>query len=139
MARNSRSVSVKAIFQQYCISHTYQQVSNGTVIFIPVSYQAIVNHPKWSRRLHKPHPRMSSIQLCEDTFVPRELDSCCSSDALLMNLFCHPRVEANEIFVSLFDFHNPPELEFGFKAKLPFTDGGSEPSSSEIDSSYPTR
>ena len=43
------------------------------------------------------------------------------------------------IFVSLFDFHNPPELEFGFKAKLPFTDGGSEPSSSEIDSSYPTR
>jgi hypothetical protein len=62
-----------------------------------------------------------------------ELDSCCSSDALLMNVFCHPDIRTSEKFAALFGFRRIPTMQFGFKANLPFKNGGNEPTSSEID------
>jgi len=43
--------------------------------FFGPSYQHILNTPEWKKRLMK------------------ELDSCMSSDALLMNIFCNPRMQ----------------------------------------------
>ena len=53
------------------------------------SYRAILNNAAWKKRLGKVHTSARS-------YLPKtdrkwcELDSCNSSDALLMNVFCHP-------------------------------------------------
>ncbi len=54
--------------------------------FHPASYKRILNHPKWRRRLVKTHTTAHKILASHDR-DRRELDSCNSSDALLMNIF----------------------------------------------------
>jgi hypothetical protein len=59
--------------------------------FHPASYENICADPSWLRRLAKPHtaPRRSRAR---KDWQWMELDSANSSDALLMNIFCHPKV-----------------------------------------------
>ena len=57
--------------------------------FLPESYSAIKGKPAWNRRLTKVHTSARRALLSRDT-NRRELDSSNSSDALLMNVFCHP-------------------------------------------------
>jgi hypothetical protein len=59
--------------------------------FHPASYAAICANPDWQRRLTKPHTASRRSRARND-WRWRELDSCNSSDALLMNIFCHPAV-----------------------------------------------
>jgi len=98
------------------------------------SFAKITDKPSWANRLEKQHPGKGrgSFQEC-DTANARELDSCTSSDALAMNIFCHPSTFKNEVLAKLFGFDQLPEPNFGFKAKLPFRSGGTEPRSTEID------
>lgn len=89
------------------------------------SYSAIRNDAQWAARLQKRHN-------CK--YLPpgtKELDSCCSSDALLMNIFCYPGAAA--VLAPLFGLTGKPTVHFGFKPKLAFIGGWSEPRSSEID------
>jgi hypothetical protein len=59
--------------------------------FHPASYANICANPQWLRRLAKPHTA-SRRSVARKDWRWRELDSSNSSDALLMNIFCHPGV-----------------------------------------------
>ena len=62
--------------------------------FYSPAYAAISTHPAWLRRFDKIHAQGRSLP--RPSIDParrwRELDSCMSSDALLMNVFCTPEV-----------------------------------------------
>jgi hypothetical protein len=59
--------------------------------FHPASYANICANPAWLRRLSKVHTASRRSRARKD-WQWMELDSCNSSDALLMNIFCHPSV-----------------------------------------------
>ncbi len=59
--------------------------------FHPASYAAICANSTWQRRLTKSHTASRRSRARND-WRWMELDSCNSSDALLMNIFCHPAV-----------------------------------------------
>lgn len=52
-----------------------------------------------------------------------ELDSCNSSDALLMNVFCYPVAFRNGRLPALLGVEQSSAIEFGFKAKVPLANG----------------
>ena len=58
-------------------------------IFCRTAYRAILKNESWRKRLEKVHSQARSSLPREDRRW-RELDSCNSSDALLMNIFCYP-------------------------------------------------
>src|SRR5438309_1821902 len=57
--------------------------------FLDASYRAICSDPNWSARLNKPHSQSAALPE-EKRQSAKEMDSCNSSDALLMNCFCYP-------------------------------------------------
>jgi hypothetical protein len=59
--------------------------------FHPAAYAAICANPAWLARLAKPHTASRRSSARHD-WRWMELDSASSSDALLMNIFCHPKV-----------------------------------------------
>ena len=59
--------------------------------FQPASYNRILANSDWSRRLSKPHTA-SRRSIARKDWRWMELDTATSSDALLMNIFCHPDV-----------------------------------------------
>lgn len=59
--------------------------------FHPASYAAISSNPEWHRRLTKVHTAHRRSRARAD-WPWMELDCANSSDALLMNIFCHPQV-----------------------------------------------
>jgi hypothetical protein len=59
--------------------------------FHPASHTSICANPAWLRRLTKVHTASRRSRARND-WRWRELDSANSSDALLMNIFCHPGV-----------------------------------------------
>jgi hypothetical protein len=52
-----------------------------------------------------------------------ELDSCASSDALLMNIFCHPRVLRDGKIPDLLGIEPGVAPCFGYKARVPLSNG----------------
>lgn len=85
--------------------------------FIDASYAAILKQPAWSRRLEKVHTH-ARRSLPRSDRGWRELDSSMSSDALLMNIFCHPRVSSPAL-AALLGIDHPMSPEFGFRARVP--------------------
>src|SRR3954447_2598615 len=59
--------------------------------FHPASWEGICANPAWARRLKKPHTAYRRSRALAN-WPWMELDSANSSDALLMNIFCHPGV-----------------------------------------------
>jgi hypothetical protein len=59
--------------------------------FHPAAYARICANPDWLRRLAKVHTASRRSRARHD-WQWMELDSASSSDALLMNIFCHPEV-----------------------------------------------
>src|SRR5437763_1817326 len=59
--------------------------------FQAASYKEILNQSAWSCRFNKVHSQKKSLPAA-DHGRWKELDSCDSSDALLMNVFCYPDV-----------------------------------------------
>ena len=66
-----------------------EQARHGN--FHPSSYAAISSNPEWQRRLTKVHTAHRRSRARAD-WKWMELDCANSSDALLMNIFCHPQV-----------------------------------------------
>jgi hypothetical protein len=64
--------------------------------FHPASYTAICAEADWLRRLGKVHTASRRSRARKD-WQWMELDSAVSSDALLMNIFCHPAVFDGEL------------------------------------------
>lgn len=76
--------------------------------FLDTSYRNILGKENWRVRLDKPHPSFPGQQ------EVKELDSCNSSDALLMNIFCHPRINEWKSLKRLLGLSEIGEPEFGF-------------------------
>ncbi len=86
--------------------------------FYRPSYAAILKRPEWDRRLEKIHPQGRRALPRADRRW-RELDSCISSDALLMNIFCCPRVCSSKEVAGKLGTEITDLPEFGHKARVP--------------------
>ena len=90
--------------------------------FLRASWARIVANPAWKQRLQKSYTA--------SRFVPRaadrrrfELECANSSDALLMNVFCYPRVLANPRVCALVGIEPGLKPEFGFRPGIPLHKG----------------
>jgi hypothetical protein len=97
--------------------------NNLTDNFYPKCWMEIIKNPEWLKRTKKPHTQVTSFF---------ELQSSNSSDALLMNIFCHPGVNKWSSIAKLFKQKaiNPPI--FGYNPFLTIS-GKLEPRPTEID------
>jgi hypothetical protein len=90
--------------------------------FHPASDRAISANPAWLRRLSKPHTS-SRRSPARNDWPWRELDSAVSSDALLMNIFCHPRVFNGRTLApavaSLLNVDRSAQPRFGVNPRVP--------------------
>lgn len=103
----------------------YQQEGRGHGNFLEPSYRRICAHPTWFKRLAKAHTgKRQGTRIDARSDAPRdapwrELDSANSSDALLMNIFCYPRVLAGERLPLLLGVERGLEPVFGYKPRVP--------------------
>src|SRR5438309_1057787 len=86
---------------KYTLLHSQSYGSSPAIVFSPdsngakhgnfvaASFRAIAANPAWLGRYGKRHTQFRSLPPC-DHGCWKELDSCNSSDALLMNIFCYP-------------------------------------------------
>jgi hypothetical protein len=87
--------------------------------FHPGSYKCICRKPEWNRRLQKSHSSARRNLPSHDA-ERGELDTAASSDALLMNIFCHPQAFAAKSALRLLLGTEAPErLQFGCKPRIP--------------------
>jgi hypothetical protein len=85
--------------------------------FFTPSYRAILKRKEWARRLEKIHAQgRSSLPQAERRW--RELDSCTSSDALLMNIFCCPAVCGSKAIAGMLGTEAGDIPEFGYRARV---------------------
>ena len=93
--------------------------------FLDASYRAICGNPEWARWLQKAHTQRLALPE-ERRAEAMELDSCASSDALLMNVFCYPGVFQHDPLVQLLGLSTAvePRLGFGFNPGVPRRDSG---------------
>jgi hypothetical protein len=90
--------------------------------FLPASHYEITCNPAWLKRLSKVHTSSKQRKLRAD-WRWRELDCANSSDALLMNIFCHPHVLSGVQTRLLLGVDADPERTFGFKPRTPLRNG----------------
>jgi hypothetical protein len=98
--------------------------------FHPASYRAILEHPEWARRLGKAHTGSKRAMPRAD-WRWRELDSASSSDALLMNIFCHPGTLRDSRVTALLGVGREVEPRFGVRVGVPLANG--RPDTTEVD------
>jgi hypothetical protein len=103
-----------------CYEPSHDGLAHGN--FHPQSYAAILKNPEWSKRLHKVHTQARSSLPRRDRRW-RELDSCNSSDALLMNIFCHPGTLRERRPSDLLGVERGARPVFGYRARVPFASG----------------
>jgi hypothetical protein len=96
--------------------------------FHPAAYSCIQRNPAWSRRLRKVHTTARKVLLSRDD-GRRELDSCNSSDALLMSIFCHPQPGGR--LRLLLNVEAAADPIFGYRPRVPLKNDRAD--SSEID------
>jgi len=96
----------------------YQECDGTHGNFLPASWARIAANPLWRKRLEKAYTA--------NRYVPRagdrrrfELDCANSSDALLMNIFCYPRVLRRASLCTLLGIEPGLEPEFGFRPAIP--------------------
>ena len=91
--------------------------------FLRASYTAMRANPEWRRRLAKVHTHGRRSLPPRDQGRWMELDSCTSSDALLMNIFCHPNVSRQGMVAALLGAQPGMPPQFGYKARVPLANG----------------
>lgn len=93
--------------------------------FYDPAYEAICARPEWARRFNKVHAQGRSLPKFVDDPKRkwRELDSCMSSDALLMNIFCAPETTESSVVQRLLGVEADTRPMFGWKAKVPLKSG----------------
>ncbi len=90
--------------------------------FFDAAYAAILARPDWMRRFDKIHAQAARSlpkPQSDNARRWRELDSSMSSDALLMNIFCTPRVAASPAVQNMLGISASAEPIFGSKARVP--------------------
>ena len=106
------SLSIRTSKSGVVIFQANDRTSTHGNFFTP-SYKGILKRSEWKSRLGKAHAAAAKSFPKGDDI--RELDSCMSSDALLMNVFCHPRAGEWKSLKSLLGV-TATEPYFGFKA-----------------------
>jgi hypothetical protein len=93
--------------------------------FFDPAYRAIVARADWASRFNKVHAQGRALpKWTEDPQRKwRELDSCMSSDALLMNVFCTPGVADSAAVRRMLGVETEALPEFGWKAKVGLKSG----------------
>jgi len=94
--------------------------------FYDPAYAAITARPDRLRRFDKIHAQGRSLPRppLDPARRWRELDSCMSSDALLMNILCTPGVSDSPTVRGLLGIDNPAaQPAFGFRARVPLASG----------------
>ena len=90
--------------------------------FHPASFQRILAEPDWALRLEKVHTASRRSRERHD-WRWMELDSCSSSDALLMSIFCHPEVfdgaRLSAGVAALMQVDPATRPRFGFRCGVP--------------------
>lgn len=118
--------------QRYRFAAQYSYGSSPVVVYEPeidrhgnfhsVSYQQILRNENWRKRLEKVHTSARTA-LPKTDRKWRELDSCNSSDALLMNVFCHPGILEDSRLSWLLGLETISPPEFGVRARVPLMEG----------------
>ena len=98
--------------------------------FHPLSYQRICSNPQWAKRLEKVHTASKRARL-RSNWQWKELDCANSSDALLMNIFCHPEVINSAGVRAMLGIESNTMPEFGFRPRTPLL--GNRYDNTEID------
>jgi hypothetical protein len=99
--------------------------------FLRLSYRRILEQPEWRARLAKVYTG--------SRFLPRsgdrkrgELECANSSDALLMNIFCYPRILKRKPVCSLLGIEPGQTANFGFRPRIPFSNGRGDQSEMDL-------
>jgi hypothetical protein len=90
--------------------------------FHPAAYERICGNREWNKRLEKVHTASKRSRV-RANWQWKELDCANSSDALLMNIFCHPEVMTSPHVQAMLGFESNAVLEFGFKPCTPLERG----------------
>ncbi len=98
--------------------------------FLPASYRAICAHPEWRKRLEKAYTGSRWVPRSWER-QRRELDCANSSDALLMNVFCYPKVLLRPEICGMLGIEPGLMPEFGYRPRIPLTNGRGD--ATEID------
>jgi Restriction Endonuclease associating with ARP len=104
-----------------CFEHYDDNSRHGN--FLPTTYRAILRNPNWRCRLQKVHSQSRRSLPRSENGIRRELDACTSSDALLMNVFCHPGVFRDGQVGAMLDVKPRTIPTFGFRARVPLANG----------------
>lgn len=99
--------------------------------FYPASYRGILSCADWKARLAKVHTTARRSLPAPEAGPRAELDSCMSSDALLMNIFCHPVVSRSHAVARLLGIEEKSRPRFGLRARVPLASGRFD--STEVD------
>src|SRR6202166_3118862 len=91
--------------------------------FLPASYKAIQADSGWKRRLSKVHTLGRRSFPRTDRGRWMELDTCTSSDALLMNIFCHPAIARQGHLDAVLGIEPGSSLYLGYRVRVPLTNG----------------
>lgn len=92
--------------------------------FFDPAYAAILARPDWARRFNKVHAQGRALPRPNDPERKwRELDSCMSSDALLLNVFCTPGVADSVALRRMLGVDTNEAPVFGWKARVPLRSG----------------
>jgi hypothetical protein len=93
--------------------------------FFDPAYAAILARPEWAKRFNKVHAQGRALpRPIDDPHRKwRELDSCMSSDALLMNVFCTPGVIESPAVRRMLGVETDEAPLFGWKARVPLKSG----------------
>ncbi len=86
--------------------------------FHPASYKRMLANPVWEERLSKTYTASSRIAHGNER-TRSELNCAISSDALLMNVFCHPQPLRSKRLRSLLNLDPEARPEFGVRVRTP--------------------
>jgi hypothetical protein len=104
------------------LTQLFEPVGGSHGNFLDSTYSAIRRRPDWQGRLEKVHTSSRDLPACERG-TWRELDSACSSDALLMNVFCYPATLRTPVVRRLLGIDPGVRAEFGFSPRVPLAKG----------------
>jgi hypothetical protein len=93
--------------------------------FLPASYRQILKQADWRSRLAKVYTGSRFVPRSSDR-TRRELECANSSDALLMNIFCYPRMLRRPALCSLLGLAPGIRPSFGFRARIPLKSGAQD-------------
>jgi hypothetical protein len=94
-----------------------EEEGGGHGNFLAASYRRICADDEWKLRLNKSYTASARVPRAGDR-ERKELECCGSSDALLMNIFCYPRVMMRPELCALLGVEKGLRPEFGVRARL---------------------